>query len=204
MRQLIIILILVNFSLISGQDTAITIFDTYVTEVNNLEKQQKYNEAIELTLKIQDQFPDRKFEFIKELEYLYGKTKQYEKNLTLWEKGHEQGFFFLLHNRIKKFEPYLQFLQFDSLVQKDAQLREAAQTKAKTIYQIVKPSNFNPEKKYPLLLILHGGGSNLEMVMKRWKLLPSFKNDFLVAYFQSYRHYDSKTYGWVSSDSRAH
>jgi len=200
----LVIFTLLFLNLASGlaQDKTAS-YDDFKAKVNKLEKMKKYDEAIKFTQKAWEQFPDRMFELIKELEYLYNKTGQYEKNLNLWRNGHEQGFFFLLNKRMKKFAPYLQFFQFDSLVLKDTALREAAIAKAKTIYRIVKPVNFDPDRKYPLALIFHGGGSNLERVQKHWHStqLDSF---FIKVYLQSYRYYDSRTYGWRSGDKRAY
>ncbi len=206
MKKLIltIISLLFYFITLAAQNPPIRTFNDFEKAVNQLEDINDYAKAIELTQSVWDQFPDKVFELIKEMEYLNGKTEQYEKNLKLWESGHQQGLFFLLNKRMKQYEPYLQFTLFDSLVQKDTTLREAAVKEAKTIYHIVKPANFNPQNKYPLLLILHGGGSNMEDVKRRWKLIDEIATDYIVAYFQSYRHYDSKTFGWSSSDPRTH
>lgn len=182
----------------------ITTFDKFKKIINELEREGKYSEAIDLIEKIWNRFPERRFDLIKEREYLNDKTFQYEKNLDLWEDGHKLGYFFLLNNRMSRFKKYVRFSRFDSLIHRDSVLRKTALETSQTIYSMVEPVDYDPEKTYPLLIILHGGGSNLEMARKRWRLIPELKGGYLILFIQSYRYYDSKTFGWKSSDLRAY
>jgi len=182
----------------------ITTFDEFNKTINELERKEKYSEAIDLIEKIWNRFPERRFDLIKEREYLNDKTFQYEKNLDLWEDGHKLGYFFLLNNRMSRYKKYVKFSRFDSLIHRDSVLRKEALETSLTIYSMIEPVDYDSEKTYPLLIILHGGGSNLEMARKRWKLIPELKVRYLISFIQSYRHYDSKTFGWKSSDLRAH
>ena len=62
---------------------------------------------------------------------------------------------------MKQFEPYLEFSEFDSIVKKDGALRAAAIEEAETLFEVVPPENYQAGKKYPLFMILHGGGSDM-------------------------------------------
>ncbi len=195
---------LLNFIHAPSADSTRDTFHEFLREVNHLEEQKNYTAAIELSRSVWPLFPDNRFELIKELEFLYEKTGQYENNLSLWEEGHAGGYFFLLNRRMKKYEPYLHFSVFDNLVSRDSLLRETALKESKSIYQIANPESIPSSGRLPLLIILHGGGSSLEKAMQRWRLFPVLKSKLLVVFIQSYLHYDSQSFGWRSGDDRIH
>jgi predicted esterase len=141
---------------------------------------------------------------MKEMIYLNEKTGQHQKNLEIWEKGHQKGYFFLLSPRIPKYEPYLEYAKFDELVSRDEFLRSDAFKESQTIYEVVLPEKYDATRKYPLLIIFHGGGSNLNRSRNSWEIVPPLNADFITIYLQSYRCMDSNTYGWLSADERAH
>jgi len=194
----------VNLTIGICQNYEILTYDDFERTVNNLEQEEKYIESIELTKNVLQLFPDKRFELIKELEFLNKKTERYQDNLVLWKEGHSNGFFFLLNKQMKQYEPYLSFVEFDSLVINDIKLRSQALEKSKSIYEVFLPNNYSTNTQYPLLLILHGGGSNIDKAKQRWKIDDKIESQFIVVFLQSYRHYDSKTFGWRSLDSRAH
>ena len=138
MRSRIIIIIFTIFIIDIGlcQSYKIDTFDQYYKIVNELETNQQYQEAILLTKSLWNQFPEHKFDLIKELEYLHEKTGQYKDNLDLWSDGHDEGYFFLLNRQIKKYEPYLSYTRFDTLVKKDSELRNKTLETSKTIYEV--------------------------------------------------------------------
>lgn len=187
-----------------SQEFHISDFADYTRQVNLLENDRMYEQAIKLTNDVWESFPEKEFELMKELIWLNGKTGRYEKNLAIWEAGHHKGFFFLLNKRMKKYAPYLDFPKFEQLMKQDEKLRLASFEKSQTIWDVVLPEKFKKVKNYPVLMILHGGGSNLEQTKKRWKILPVLNRDYIVVFLQSYRQIDSNTFGWTSGDERAH
>ena len=201
---LLILSLLYSIRLLYSQEYRINDFTDFENQVNELEKHQQYDEALRLTKSVIDHFPDREFDILKEIIYINEKTEQYEKNLQIWEKGHAKGYFFLLSTRLKRYEPYIKFQPFDDLVKQDDSLRIASFEKSKTIWEVILPDNYSPENQYPLLLILHGGGSNLELAKRRWLIIPEFKKNHIITFIQSYRHMDFNTFGWTSNDERAH
>jgi predicted esterase len=188
----------------SSQKANISTFSDFESRVNQLEKNGFYREAIQLTQKVWNQFPENEFDLMKEMIYLNEKTEQYTQNLNLWEAGHQKGYFFLLSPRIKKYEPYLQYPQFTELSQTDEALRQAALKNSKTIYEVVLPALYAATLKYPLIIVFHGGGSSLERAKRSWKIFPPLTNDYILIYLQSYRPMDSGTFGWSSADERSH
>lgn len=126
---------------------------------------------------------------------------RYEENRWLFEKGHHEGYFFLLHPSLPSCQPYTSYDWFDPVSAMDLSLRDSANRTATTTYILHYPKGYDPHKIYPLLMVLHGGGSNAEKAQEHWKS-PLLENHFIVAFLESYRHYTSQTYGWKPGDSR--
>jgi predicted esterase len=186
----------------SGHSTEFTSYSDFQEAVNQLERENKYEEALELSQTVWEKFPGHQFDLTKEFIYLYEKTEQYEKNLEIWEYGHQKGYFYLIHPQIPKYKPYTKFENFQKFVDRDMELRQAAIEKSKMIYEVGLPTNYDDKKEYPLFIILHGGGSTLEMAKNRWQPTEKIRENYILAYVQSYLYFDYNTYGWRASDSR--
>lgn len=205
MRKIFIIAVLSTAILhlsAEAQTAEFSSYDEYYEEVNRLEGQKLYDQALKLVESVKDQFPDRQFEISQEFVYLYTKTEQYEKCLDVWEDGHRRGYFYLINTRMPRYAPFLEFERFTAIAEGDAKLREEALAKSRTSYEVVTPADYSTENKYPLLIVLHGGGSSIERARKNWKSVR-LQQDYILAYVQSYLHYDYKTFGWRSYDPRA-
>ena len=188
-----------------GQQSLPRSFEEFLVQVNRLETQKDYPAALQLTQDAWEAFPDHEFELMKEQIYLHEKMEAYSKNLSVWAAGHRKGYFFLLDKRMKKYEPYLKWAAFDTLARTDAALRTEAMSRAKTVCRVIHSASHQKKgDRCGLLLLLHGGGSNLEKAQSRWKIIPSVMDNYIVVLVQSYRHYDSNTFGWLSSDTRGH
>ncbi len=183
-------------------DTEITTFDDIQEEVNRLEENQQYDSALSLMNGLFEKFPENEYEIIRELAYLNIQTKQYDKCRDLWQRGHDRGMFFGLFGHIPYFKPFKEMAWFDTLSKKDMEMRSQALENSRTFYEIVTPLNYDKNKSYPLLLVLHGGGSSIQRAKKHWHSSVA-DQDFIVAYIQSYMHYGLKEFGWAQKDPRA-
>lgn len=72
----------------------------------------------------------------------------------------------------------------NKIVWENRELIARARAKIKVEYEILKPTGFSPDKKYPLLFLLHGRGGNLESIRERWKT-KDLNNRFLIVFVQS-------------------
>ena len=126
----------------------------------------------------------------------------FEENLQIFREGHRKGFFYFLHPAIPRCKPYLDFSEFEALVEADRELHQEALEQARTIYQVQIPTGYSPEYDYPLFIIFHGGNSNLQKVKMHWKE-ESLDQQFIKVYLQSYRCFDSESYTWRSGDPRS-
>ncbi len=171
---------------LSEQEMKVMKYEDFYENVLKLEKENNYDSALVIVENNFDQYPEEEFDLMKELEYLYRKTEQYEKSLDLFALGHENGYFFLLHPNLPKCAPYVKYKRFNELVEKDTELRAEAIINAETRYEIVLPENYDPNYTYPLFFILHGGGSSLQKARERWIIPDEIKSNYIIVFMQSY------------------
>jgi len=184
----------------SQKSTELT-FDQYIDSVNKLEDDSLYLDAKRLTLNYINSFEKNWFTVSKELIYINEKLSEYEENINIFSEGHEKGFFYLIHPRLPKFKPYLTLHNFDAIATNDQRLRTKANNRSETLFEVDLPENYSEKKEYPIILIFHGGGSNLKKAKQHWNA-PILDTGFIKVYLQSYIHYDSRTFGWRSGDSK--
>ncbi|MBN1949056.1 MAG: alpha/beta hydrolase [Candidatus Cloacimonetes bacterium] len=200
--KLLFILSLICLYLISCEETFLPAdFVQFQEQVNRLEEQKRFEEALLLTKSMQDILSDYHFELIRELAYIHSKMGQTDKVFASWAQGHELGFFFFLDSRLPQYSQYANNEKFSELEVKDRALRAAALELSSTIYEVREPYGFCPETAYPLLIVLHGGGSNLERVKEEWQS-EILQSNFLTVFPRSYLHYDTRNFGWRSGDER--
>jgi len=190
-------------SVLAVQDVKIDSYNDLQNAIEKLADSKQYLEAISLIENEKDKFPGREFDLLAELSSLYLKTEQFEKCYKVWADGHRKGYFFLLDPRFDQFKSIAVNEQFKLYAAADKALREKALGKSKTIYELFLPEGYDKNRKYPLFIILHGGGRNIESAKKDWEIVPPLNSDYIVVYLQSYLHYDYASFGWRSSDKRA-
>lgn len=127
---------------------------------------------------------------------------QFQENLALFQEGHRKGYFYFLHPALPALKPYLDLPGFSELMEADRILYDSALEDSNTLFRISLPEDFQQDGSYPLMLIFHGGNSNLQRLEKHWhqKYLDS---TCIKAYLQSYRHFDSGSFTWRSGDPRS-
>jgi poly(3-hydroxybutyrate) depolymerase len=115
--------------------------------------------------------------------------------LSVWEKGLEEGFFYFVIPRSDTFDGVRRNDRFRKLVASNNQLRDTAQSGSKPKYKVIKPASYSPEASYPLVMVIHGGNQSIVKAMDRWDP-AAIGEDVIIAYVQSSRRADSKSYRW--------
>lgn len=195
-----IALLLVLYTLVyaSAQNSSV---DSLLKEINRLEKTEKFDTCLTLLQPYIKKYDENWFQISKEVIYLNEKTDKFDENLEIFKQGHKLGYFYLIHPAIPKYKPYKKLDSFNTISKIDLKLREEALKNANTIYEIQLPANYSQAEKYPLCFIFHGGGSTLKRVKKHWHS-DKLDSSFIKVYLQSFRHYDSETFGWRSGEKR--
>lgn len=177
-------------------------YDYFMDSINKLERDSLYHIARNLAINYLENTTNNWFAVSKELIYINENLGNYEDNMLVFSKGHRAGYFYLIHPSLPKFKPYLTLERFDSISRTDLKMRSQSLEKSNTIYEVHLPNNYQENRMYPLIIIFHGGGSNLEKVKNHWQS-PLVDSAFIKIYLQSYRYYDSQTFGWRSGDKRS-
>jgi poly(3-hydroxybutyrate) depolymerase len=161
--------------------------------------QNRAKEAVTLLEGGLVRFPGREAEITQTLAYIYAQLGDYKKSMEIWRAGHAKGLFYGLDPRIEMLKPFEKIPEFQSILDRDRELRETATRKSKMRYEIAMPVGYSAARKYPLFLVLHGGGGNIESERLRWKS-PGLGRDYLVAYLQSFRYAGTNSFSWQSRD----
>lgn len=104
-------------------------------QVGQLEKQGKDADAIKMLedSKAKPEYESHCDQIYSKLQTLYGKTKQYDKNVALWNEGHKKNLIFDIDLSKDEFKPYEKVKGFAEVVKKDQELK-----KAKAAPQLIK------------------------------------------------------------------
>lgn len=194
-----LLMIFFPLTITKGQDLT---YEEFMFKITGLEEKGAFVLALDFLKDHKSKFPDKYFELSKEEIFINEKLQKYADNLSIFREGYKKGFFYLIDSRIPGYKPYLELPEFKSVSEEDLMLRDKAIQESEIIYEVELPARFSGDRKWPLCLIFHGGGSNLETVMEHWHS-HVLDSNYIKIYFQSYRHYDYSTYGWISGDERA-
>ncbi len=199
MKKLLPIILIFHFCQIGF--TQIMSYDSLLFRINELEKAKAYDQALLFVKQHLSEYPEQWFELSKELIFLNEKNKRIEDNPAIFNEAHRRGYFYFIHPRMKEYKDYLDIPGFDSISKIDLQLAAEANRKSSTRFEIQLPDSYDGDHAYPLVFLLHGGGKNLNDVKQHWQG-EYLNRAFIKVYLQSYRHFDSKTFGWGNKDEK--
>jgi predicted esterase len=175
-------------------------FPTYAdmrAEVGKLYQEKKFEELASMLEWGFDRFPEHMAANGFNLMITYIHLNQPGKGIWIMEKALKHGIWFGKYTfENDMFAPYKKEKKFQALIKKNRQMMETAQKACKPELRVQTPQDFQPDKKYPLFIALHGGGENLEQFMPRWTS-PKLKAAFIVAYPQSSQLVNMNGYNWT-------
>ncbi len=197
-----VFLIIHGISLADEIADRFTRFDEVEEAMHRLAEQGKADEAFKILEAVRGKFPEDEYQIMDWLVHFNRITGQYDKCLNLWSEGHRKGYFFGIYPGDAIYQPFYTNFRFMKIAEKDSILMAQADEKSKCIYEVQLPDTYSPEKKYPVLIALHGGWGTLTDAKKYWQSDRLFR-DFVMIYCQSYIHYDYNSFGWADYDPRA-
>jgi predicted esterase len=164
--------------------------------LGGLFNQKKYDEAASLLESVLDRFPDNVLANTYNLAIARVYLGDAEKALQALEEGHRRGIFYgtwdfggELWEPIKNSPRYKAFLKANQ-----ARLEEA-QKKASMKIEAVTPAGYDPAKKYPLFIALHGGGESTPDFKPNWTS-PRLRGEFITVYVQSSQVASMRGFHW--------
>jgi len=158
--------------------------------------QKKYAAGAALLKAHLDKFPDNLMANVTNLALMALLQNDHEKTIYWLEEGHQRGLFFNKWAFLGEiWKPVNDLPRFMAFVKENETRIALAQEKAKMKLELVKPDGYNPKRKYPLFIALHGGGENIEDFKPHWTS-PKLQKQFIVAYVQSSQVADMKGFHW--------
>ncbi|ACB75105.1 alpha/beta hydrolase [Opitutus terrae] len=122
-----------------------------------------------------------------ELSFRYAARADWPGLFTLFQRAQSEGLFFPLQPGPQARPGYVAELAkldgFDALLRENNRLRAEAEKTAQLEYAVEKPAGYNPARKYPLVIVLHGGAGCSAAMAERWQS-PRLRSDCLVAFMQ--------------------
>lgn len=204
LKALTVFLMIITFTsatLVAGPSGVKAVEDG-LAKAKNLHKLKQYQEAIELLTGLLEKYPAEDYLIGRDLAILCGKAGEFDKGMAIWEAGHKKGYYYFIIPRSADYKAYVKQKKFKDIFRNDHIIRKKVNDQSSVQYEVVTPKNYTKTKSYPVMFILHGGGSTIARAKQNW-ISDSLNNRFIVVFLQSYIHYDMLTYGWKSSDPKA-
>jgi predicted esterase len=170
----------------------------YLGELFN---QKKYAEAAALLESVLDRFPDNVMTNVYNLATMRLLQGDVDKAMAALEEGHRRGVFFGLWDfNADMWEPLRKHERFAAFLKENEGRVEEASRKAVLLVDVVTPEGYDPAKKYPLFIALHGGGESLVEFKPNW-VSARLGKEFLVAYVQSTQVANMRGFHWQNEDT---
>ena len=174
------------------------------TEVSSIFfSEKKYDEVLNILLHAnellpKDEYEDNLFELIIDESRIYTQTNNSESCINLIKKSLEKGYPFPLH--WPNFDLLRNHPEYESLNNLNTKLLHQAKENSKLEYEVHLPKSYDPTKKYPLFLCLHGDGfhCNIKNTSWYWKPDALLEKGYIVVYPQSSQMYFHNSFGWLS------
>ncbi|MBE0712968.1 MAG: hypothetical protein IH583_11340 [Candidatus Aminicenantes bacterium] len=154
----------------------------YLGELFN---QKKYDEAAALIESVLDRFPDNVLANTFNLAAARLFQGDAEKAIQALEEGHRRGIFYGTWDfAAERWDPVRSSPRFEAFLKENQARIEAAQKKASMKIETATPAGYDPGRKYPLFIALHGGGESIADLKPSWTS-PRLRGEFITAYVQS-------------------
>jgi predicted esterase len=184
----ILAIILIPLTLASPQAQEKREFGTYKEMreyLGELFRQEKYAEAASLLESVLDRFPDNVVANTYNLALARLSLGDTEKTVQALEEGHRRGIFYGIWSfAAKQWEPLKGLPRFEAVIKENQARVAEAQKKASMKIEVATPADYDPGKKCPLFIALHGGGESIADFKPSWTS-SRLRGEFITAYIQS-------------------
>ena len=165
----------------------------YLGELFN---QKKYAEAATLLERALDRFPDNVLANTYNLALSRLFLGDAGKAIQALEEGHSRGFFYGIWDFVdERWDPVRTSPRFEAFLKKNQARIDEAQKNASLKIEAAMPAGYDPARKYPLFIALHGGGESLAEFKPAWTS-PRLRGEFITVYVQSTQVAGMKGFHW--------
>jgi predicted esterase len=158
--------------------------------------QKKYAEAAGLLESVLDRFPDNLLANTFNLAAARLYQGDVDKTIQALEEGHRRGVFYGVWDfGAEIWDKVRNLPRFEAFLKTNQSRIEEAQKKASLKIEAAMPAGYDPAKKYPLFIALHGGGESLADFKPNWTS-PRLRGEFITVYVQSTQVAGMKGFHW--------
>jgi predicted esterase len=153
--------------------------------LGELFQQKKYAEAAALLESVLDRYPANVMANTFNLAAARVYLGRNENAVEALEEGLRRGVFFGLWDfGAPLWDPLRDTPRFQAFLLANQARVDEAQSKAILLTDFVTPEGYNPARKYPLFIALHGGGETMAELKPLWTS-PRLRSEFITVYVQS-------------------
>lgn len=164
--------------------------------LGELFQQKKYAEAAALLESVLDRYPDNVVANTFNLAAARIYLGQRDKAVDALEDGLRRGVFYGLWDFLAEFwDPLRGAPRFEAFLAANKARVDEASSKAVLLTEIVTPEGYDPARRYPLFIALHGGGETMADLKPLW-ISPRLRSEFIILYVQSTQVASMKGFHW--------
>ena len=164
--------------------------------LGELFQQKKYAEAAALLESVLDRFPENILANTFNLAYARVLLGDPVKAVEALEEGHRRGVFYGLWDFMAAaWDPLRDLPGFRAFLEANEARIKEAQAKAAMTMEVVTPEGYDPAKKYPLFIALHGGGETMADFKPVWTS-ARLRAEFITVYVQSSQVANMRGFHW--------
>jgi predicted esterase len=153
--------------------------------VLDLYREEKFAEAAAILQKAMEEYPAQRMANSYNLALMYTRLRRPEEAARVLSSGLDHGIFYSKWGfNGTVWEPLRRTPAFAAVSARNEAAIRAAEKRTAMKWEVSQPRGYDPSRKYPLFLALHGGGENVEQFRPNWTS-PRLREEFLVAYVQS-------------------
>jgi predicted esterase len=164
--------------------------------LGELFQQKKYAEAAALLESVLDRFPANVMANTYNLAAARVQLGDPDRAVQALEEGHRRGVFYGLWDFTVAFwDPIRETPRFRAFLEANQARIDEAQSKVVMTTEVATPDGYDPGRKYPLFIALHGGGESVADFKPNW-ISPRLRAEFITLYVQSSQVASMRGFHW--------
>ncbi len=166
-------------------------------EVVDLYGEDRFAEAAEILTKALELYPDHLMANCVNLALMNLRLGELDRSLWALGYGLDHGIWFGKYSFLDPtWNPMKEHSGWAVIEMRNQEAKELDARLVEPRLEVVLPAGYDPERRYPLFLALHGGGENVDLFMPNWTS-PVLSREFIVAFPQSSQLIAMDGYNWT-------
>ncbi len=133
------------------------------------------------------------------LSFHYANLGKYQECLEVLKKGQDEGLFYYLGTTNREYPPYRKELKkldgYETFRIRNEELKNLANETRNTEFMVQLPNNYDQNRTYPLMFIMHGGIGSIAGLQYSY-FSEKLQTDFIVVFTQGAKQFGSYTRGY--------